>query len=276
MNPTLLFWAHLGLLSYPRYNTLKTLYGDLEQAHHFFDRSLLQKLDCDAERIDTLLLRAKGFDADRLCERFKALQARLLFIEDPDYPAALKEIPSPPVFLFVRGILDPLHKAIAVVGTRRITAYGCFATEKIVSELVYAGCTIVSGMAIGVDACAHQQTLTDHGHTVAVLASGVDYFTPYQNQFLGEQILAGGGAIVSEYPFNTKPEPYHFPQRNRIISGLCRGTVVIEGGIHSGALITARYALDQGRDLFAVPGNLQQPGMAGCQPSYSSNQIQNL
>lgn len=263
MNEAILFWSYLGVLTSVRLKKIKALFGDLTLAQRHFSADLLHQLGCDDERVAFTLKRAQQFNLPLVEQTLAQLKVHILFIDESHYPETLKNIPCPPVFLFVRGHLLPSAKILAVVGTRRITAYGQFATEKIVHELVAADFAIVSGLAMGVDACAHRSALKANGTTIAVLGSGIDDITPRQNHALGEQILAQGGAIISEYPLHTKPEPYYFPQRNRIISGLCRGTLVTEGGIDSGALITARYALDQGRDVFAIPGNIQQPGMAG-------------
>ncbi|MBI5412482.1 DNA-protecting protein DprA [Candidatus Peregrinibacteria bacterium] len=263
MHDSLLFWSYLDILNYSRFEKIKAIFGDLDRARSKFSVAFLKDLGCREDGIAYALQRAEDFQSVDFKKAFRALGIRLLFIEDEGYPVCLREIPDPPVFLFVRGELGTLHKAFAVVGTRRMSAYGQFVTEQLISGLLQTGFTIVSGLAIGVDACAHRVVLENGGRTIAVLGSGVDLIYPRQNESLALEILKKGGAILSEYPLGVIPDAFRFPRRNRIISGLSRGVLVAEGGVESGALITARYALEQGRDVFAVPGNIQQPGMAG-------------
>jgi DNA processing protein len=175
----------------------------------------------------------------------------------------MPEIHDPPPFIFVHGKIPPLHKSLGVVGTRNITPYGCMATEKFVTELVKNGFIIVSGLALGVDSCAHMTTIKNNGITIAVLGSGLDKVYPAPNRKLADEIVSHGGAVISEYPFGTLGLPHHFPARNRIISGLSRGVLVTEGGVKSGALITARFALEQGREVFAVPNNITKLSLSG-------------
>lgn len=179
----------------------------------------------------------------------------VLTLASPEYPPYLKEIFGPPPVIFVQGDLSvfSLH-AVAIVGTRHPTFYGKTVTPSITRELVGHGLVIVSGLAMGIDTIAHLACLENKGRTVAVLGCGIDQIAPNTAQPLAEKICAGGGAVVSEFPMGTPPEPFRFPRRNRIISGLSAGVLVVEGGEKSGSLITAHYALQQGRDVFAVPG----------------------
>ena len=180
----------------------------------------------------------------------------------PEYPALLKEISHPP-FLYYRGSLAEIDRpAIAIVGSRRCTFYGREAANKLASELTENGVSIVSGMALGIDTAAHKGSLDSRGYTIAVLGCGVDICYPPQNKELMEQI-ANNGAVVSEFVPGTTPLPAHFPQRNRIISGLSLGTLVVEATAKSGALITANFALEQNREVFAVPGNIGSPYSRG-------------
>lgn len=177
--------------------------------------------------------------------------------EDADYPYALKHIYNPPWILYYRGILPEKEElCIGIVGTRKMTAYARTVTPRIVSELARNDITTVSGLAFGVDALVHTHTLSAEGRTIAVLASGIDRQSiyPSANRELAERIIEQGGMLCSEYPPGTIPQTYFFPLRNRIISGLSRGVLVIEAGETSGALITAKYALEQNRDVFALPG----------------------
>lgn len=183
--------------------------------------------------------------------------------EDANYPARLKEIDQNPPVLYVRGeILDEDGWAVAVVGTRRVTAYGRQIASEVASFLAQNGITLVSGLARGVDAISHEQALRNGGRTIAVLGSGVDVIYPPENLRLAEKIMAQG-AVISDYAPGTQPDAINFPPRNRIISGLSKGVVVVEAGDTSGALITASFAANQGRDVFAVPGNINAPQSRG-------------
>jgi len=180
--------------------------------------------------------------------------AEILTLEDMRYPMYLKEIFAPPPVLFVRGSLSAFTKhAVAVVGTRNPTLYGKTATTAITADLVGANTAIISGLARGIDTYAHEVCVANGGSTIAVLGSGIDTIYPSSNGQLAEK-LQEKGALVSEFPLGTPPDAFNFPRRNRIISGLSAGVLVIEAGEKSGSLITAHYALQQGRDLFAVPG----------------------
>ncbi len=178
------------------------------------------------------------------------------------YPRLLLECHDPPPVLYYVGEL-PQQDMLGVVGSRKATRYGRMAAGQLIPALSQAGLGIASGLAIGIDACAHKACLEAGGYTLAVLGNGVDLFYPYGNNQLQKDILASGGCLVSEFPPGTKPRPDHFPRRNRIISGLCRGVLVIEAGMKSGAMITVGFALEQGRDVFSVPGNIDSPQSAG-------------
>jgi DNA processing protein len=194
--------------------------------------------------------------AERQVEECRRRGYRIVTLADSDYPSLLRQIFAPPPVLYVRGNSSAFtSSAVAVVGSRRPDHYGERVTATFVRDLVRSGLTIVSGLALGIDAIAHQACLDNEGCTIAVLGSGVDNFTPATNRRLGERIVETG-AVISEFPLGAPPEPYHFPRRNRIVSGLAAGVVVVEAGSKSGALITAQYALQQGRDVFAVPGSI--------------------
>lgn len=180
---------------------------------------------------------------------------RILFIKDPEFPDELKTIPYPPLFLYLAGVLKPAIK-IAIVGTRRPTPYGKEVTQYFSGELAGLGISIVSGFARGVDTIAHRSCLERGGHTVAVLGSGLDYIYPPENRPLFDAIISSEGAIVSEFPLGTRPRRENFPRRNRLISGLSHGVLVIEAGEKSGTLHTVRWAQEQGKEIFAVPGNI--------------------
>jgi DNA processing protein len=181
---------------------------------------------------------------------------RLLTIEDADYPRLLAEAPAAPPLLYVRGALDITDEwAVAIVGTRSPTTYGKEAARHLAGELAQRGVTIISGLATGIDAIAHTAALEAGGRTIGVLGCGVDIVYPERNKNLAGQIVQQG-AIISDYPLGTRPHAANFPPRNRIISGLALGTVIVEAGEKSGALITGDFALEQGRDVFAVPGSI--------------------
>ncbi len=190
-------------------------------------------------------------------DQAKVCGARLIAQDDADYPKRLYEIYDPPLVLYVKGCSEVINKSgLAVVGTRHPTPYGVGIAERLACDLAARGLVIVSGMARGVDSAAHRGALNAHGQTAAVWGTGVDVTYPKENQKLADQILAAGGAILSEFPLGTFPAPQNFPIRNRVISGMSIGVLVIEAGEYSGTRVTARCALEQGRDVYAVPGNV--------------------
>ncbi len=202
-------------------------------------------------------------------EERRAQQAGVSIVayEDLSYPAQLKEIHDPPICLYVRGDLLTLQRSmesLAMVGSRQVTQYGVATAKRLATELAQSGWTIVSGLARGIDTICHTATLDANGKTIAVLGSGLAYIYPPENLELARRIVASGGVILSEFSLGTRPDRHNFPMRNRIISGLSRGTVVIEAGLQSGSLITAAQALEQGRAVFAVPGRIDSPYSRGC------------
>lgn len=217
---------------------------------------------------DDFIAFRKSVVPDRLMDSLVRRQVTALAITDVRYPPLLREISDAPFVLYVKGrrgkMPIDLTKTIGVVGSRNVTSYGREVTWQIVAGLVSAGCTIVSGMAYGVDAVAHEAALEAGGSTIAVLGCGVDVIAPPSNAGLYHRIIGcGTGAVVSEMPLGFRPAKGLFPARNRIISGLCRGVVVTEGAENSGSLITARYAAEQGREVFAVPGAVTNPNSRG-------------
>ena len=202
-------------------------------------------------------------DLDALWQNIQSQHIHVLTWDDENYPQRLREIDQPPPVLYLRGQISPEdHFAVAIVGTRRVTPYGRQVTEEIASFLAANGITVVSGLARGVDAIAHQAALKAGGRTIGVLGSGVDKIYPPEHRPLAEKMMESG-AVVSDYVPGTPPESSNFPPRNRIISGLSMAVVVIEAGQTSGALITAEFAADQGREIFAVPGNILAPQSKG-------------
>jgi DNA processing protein len=213
--------------------------------------------------IENLVRTRDQVDLDKLWEEMEQKNISILIQQDESYPKRLNEIDQPPPVLYTQGNINPDDEwSVAIVGTRRVTAYGRQVAEDIAGRLARNGLTIISGLARGVDSIAHQAALDAGGRTLAVLGSGLDRIYPPENRQLAEQIKANG-AIISEFSPNTPPEASNFPQRNRLISGLSLAVLVIEAGIKSGALITAAFAADQGREVFAVPGNITSPGSMG-------------
>jgi len=208
--------------------------------------------------------RAWSAEPERELERLGALGGRVLTLEDDEYPPLLSRIYAPPPLLFVRGNLAGCRAGgVALVGSREMTSYGRRVTENLSRDLAKAGVSVISGLARGVDTVAHQAALQAGGHSVGVLGSGLNVTYPRENAKLMAS-LARQGAVISEFPLGTQPLPAHFPVRNRIISGLSRAVVVVEASLKSGSLITARHALDQGREVLAVPGPVGTPSSQGC------------
>jgi len=192
-------------------------------------------------------------------------EVQLLSLEDDDYPPLLKEVRRAPPLLFVRGSVTALSlPQLAVVGSRNPTSGGRDNVRQFSAYLAARGFAITSGLALGVDGIAHKSALEAEGLTIAVLGTGIDRVYPARHRILANDILEAGGALVSEFPLNTSAQPGNFPQRNRIISGLSGGTLVVEAALRSGSLITARYALQQNREVFAIPGSIHNPLARGC------------
>jgi DNA processing protein len=219
----------------------------------------LQKVGLDQRTIKTFFETRAQLDLDQCLAQVQSAGIHLITWESPDYPSYLREIPAPPPLLYLQGELQEIDRwAVAVVGTRRLTSYGRQVTRDLVSGLVRNHVTIVSGLARGIDAVAHKTALESGGRTIAVLGSGLDSVYPSEHQSLAGQIIGGQGAVISEYGLGVQPEAQNFPPRNRIISGLSLGVVVVEAGEKSGALITANFALEQNREVFAVPGDINR------------------
>jgi DNA processing protein len=217
-----------------------------------------------AEVAEAVHRRAFSADPARELKRLTELGGRVVALGDPDYPPLLAGIYGPPPLLFVRGALGPvLAGGVALVGSRAMSPYGRQVAADLAQGLARAGVSVISGLARGVDAVAHAAALAAGGHTLGVMGCGLDVTYPPEHQRLMAD-MARKGAVASEFPLGTKPLPGNFPLRNRIISGLARAVVVVEAGIKSGSLITARHALDQGREVFAVPGPVTSTQSQGC------------
>jgi len=259
------YWVGFNLvkgIGAARMRLLLDAFGDPRSAWEA-SPELLQSAGLSPKVLETLLRVRSSVSLDLVWERIQSQGISVLTWNDPDYPARLQEVSQPPPVLYLRGELQPADDfAVAVVGTRRVTSYGKQTAEEIASHLARNGVTVVSGLARGVDALAHHAALQSAGRTLAVLGSGVDRIYPPENRRLAEQI-SQQGALMSDYPPGTAPDSANFPPRNRIISGLSRAVVVVEAGQTSGALITAAFAAEQGREVFAVPGSIYAPQSVG-------------
>jgi DNA processing protein len=243
-----------ALLDY--YGELSVAWGAPEQE--------LTRLGIDQRALKTLRKGRENLDLDAEMAKVEAAGIQLLTWQMPEYPSYLKETPTPPPLIYVAGEIREVDQfAVAVVGTRRLTSYGKQVTKDLVTGLVHNGVTVVSGLARGIDAVAHKTAVSLDGRTIAVLGSGLDCIYPSEHRALAKEIREGKGALISEYGLGVRPEAKNFPPRNRIISGLSLGVIVVEAGERSGALITTNFALEQDREVFAVPGNVNSPVSAG-------------
>ncbi|MBI3573348.1 MAG: DNA-protecting protein DprA [Candidatus Kerfeldbacteria bacterium] len=239
--------------------------------HRFFQRPAetwtteqLRTIGLRPEHIQALHQARSPLSLAEVKARLDQYHLTVLTVLDDEYPSILQQISKPPPLLYVRGQISSLSRpALAVVGTRQPSPYGQTVISRFVQPIAAAGVTIISGLALGIDTFAHQAALNAHQPTIAVLGSGIDVIYPWANRGLADQIVAQGGAIISEFPLGAEPLHYHFPQRNRVIAGLARATLLVEAGEKSGALITAKFALDANRDVLAVPGPITSPASVG-------------
>lgn len=246
-----------------RFHRLLERCGDAERAWRAADRDLLA-VGVDARALPRLHERRSTLRLETELAKLERLEVHVLSADEPGYPVRLRETYAPPPLLYVRGGLTPADdQALSIVGTRGPTVYGRELTARVAPQLVGAGLTIVSGLARGIDTIAHSATLDAGGRTIAVLGSGIDVIYPAENRRLYDRIVRQG-AVITEYPLGAKPDAYNFPARNRIISGLCLGTLVVEAQSGSGALITANYANEQNREVFAFPGRATDRNSSGC------------
>ena len=245
-----------------RMQTLINHFGDLELAWNAAPIELA-RAGLGSKVIERILQARQNVDLEKLWAKIESQGIKILTWEDETYPQRLKEIEQPPPVLYLRGGYLPEDLfAVAVVGTRRVTAYGRQITEELSGYLASNGITVISGLARGVDAIAHQTALKVGGRTIGVLGSGVDRIYPPEHRALAETMMQHG-AILSDYAPGTPPDAANFPPRNRIVSGLSLAVVVVEAGETSGALITAEFAAEQGREVFAVPGSILAPQSKG-------------
>ena len=245
-----------------RFKLLESSFDSI-QAAWSASESELRAAGLDSRTIRAIVNGRQSVDPDAELETLERSGVRALTWHDADYPPRLKQIYDLPPLLYVKGELLPDdERSIAVVGTRKPSPYGVQVAEKMVRDIADAGVAVVSGLARGVDGIAHNAALNAGARTIAVLGSGVDVIYPREHQRLAARI-AENGALVSEHPLGTRPDARNFPRRNRIMSGMTLGTLVIEAPENSGALITAKQALDENREVFAVPGNIFSPSSAG-------------
>ncbi|MDQ3412595.1 MAG: DNA-processing protein DprA [Chloroflexota bacterium] len=258
------YWAGFHRVPYvgpTRIDRLLRRFGTLERAWSAAPAELRAVLD--ERSVESLLKTRSSLGLDAEMDRYKRAGIAVVTRVDAVYPRLLAEISAPPPVLYVRGnLLERDEVAVAIVGTRRATGYGREVTNRLATDLAAAGITIVSGLARGVDAVAHQAALRAGGRTIAVLGSGPDVIYPPEHHNLAEEIIANG-AVLSDYPPGRKPDGPNFPARNRIISGLSLGVVIAEAPVRSGALITADFAADQSREVFVVPGSILSASGAG-------------
>jgi len=255
--------AHISQLALRHGNKLLQLFPNLEELFSA-NFSTLQNLKLTPKEISQI----KDPDWDSVTRNLQwASQSNnyIITLLDSDYPSALKEIHAPPLTLFVRGNLSLLKsQQLAIVGSRNPTPSGKDIAYTFAQELASAGLTITSGLALGIDTASHRGALAISGRTIAITGTGLDQVYPRSNSQLAEEIIASGGTLISEFPLGTKACAINFPQRNRIISGLSLGTLVVEAALKSGSLITARLANEQGREVFAIPGSICNPLARGC------------
>ena len=264
--PDMKYWLGFNLvkgIGPAKVQALLDYYGSLANAWQANEFEL-QKIGLDKRAITIFLKTRQEIDLDTELARLERANISLLTWETEKYPSYLREIPNPPPLIYYQGeILEQDRWAVAVVGTRRLTAYGRQVTKDLVAGLVQNNITVVSGLARGIDAIAHKTAVDLGGRTLAVLGSGLDCIYPADNRTLAQEIAQGHGAIISEYGLGVQPEAKNFPPRNRIISGLSLGVIIVEAGTRSGALITTNFALEQDREVFAVPGNINSPASQG-------------
>jgi DNA processing protein len=217
------------------------------------------------EKIQKFIEARKTINPDEVLEEIAKKEIKVLTLQDDNYPYLLKQIYNPPAVLFIKGNLEScnLDKTLAIVGSRKASHYITDIVSKIIDDIRGTDITIVSGMALGVDSCAHKAALKNNLKTIAVLGAGFDYIYPKSNKSLFNEILENNGAVITEYYPNDPPEPWKFPVRNRIISGLSVGTLIAEAGLKSGALITANLCLEQNRELMCIPGLVTNPNTEG-------------
>jgi len=228
-------------------------------------RELMKVSGIGSERAELFSREFDNLRFDDELDRAAKMNVKLITWSDPAYPSFLKEIADPPLVLYVAGEPSALTgTTIAIIGTRRPTIYGRETARRFGYQLAGAGCVVVSGLALGIDTEAHRGAVQAAGKSVAVIGGALDCLYPRENRELAREMVSAGGAVITEYPFGRQPDRQTFPMRNRIVSGLSRGVLVVEAPLNSGTMITVDQALDQGRTVMAVPGRIDSPSSQGC------------
>lgn len=254
-----LAWNKISDIGPKRFSKLIEYFGSPDVAWQAKSGEISKILNLSSKISSRLFEEKNNIIPERELDLIHKFKVNVLTIEDAQYPKNLKTIHYPPPVLYFKGTITESDKSsISIVGSRKATYYGKMVAEKLSKDLALAGLTIISGLARGIDTAAHKGTLSVNGRTIAVLGCGINHIYPPENRRLAQEIQESG-AVISEFPLFTLPERQNFPRRNRVISGLSLGTVVVEAAEKSGALITADFALDQGREVFAIPGNINSP-----------------
>ena len=261
------YWIWLSLLKglgSKRKHKLLDIYKRPEKIYNLSKKELLKIPGIGEKLVENLLNEETKSILDKHIEYMNRNSIDIISIKDKEYPDILRRIYDPPISLYIKGNKSILNnKSIAIVGCREVSDYGKKAAKYFSYNLAKQNINIVSGLAKGVDSYAHIGTLSTDGKTIAVVGNGLDTVYPAENLYLANKIIENGGAIISEYPLGTKPEKMNFPARNRIISGMSKGIIVIEAKEKSGTLLTVDFALEQGRDVYVVPGNINSINSVG-------------
>jgi DNA processing protein len=251
--------------TFKKYKLLIQNFKTLERAFYSSAKDLI-RAGLKPELVFDFVAKRKKINLDEILEKIKEEKIKILVISDKDYPFLLANIYSPPPILYYKGNINiDWNNSLSVVGSRKFTYYGEKIIKDFIPKLTRAGLSIISGLAIGIDSLAHQAVLDNNGKTIAVLGSGLDYWSiyPRANRKMVEEILQKEGLVLSEFPLGTEPISFNFPQRNRIIAGLSRAVLVAEAGEKSGSLITAKYALEEGREVLSLPGSIYDDNFCG-------------
>ncbi len=259
----LLWLSSIGGVSYKMIEALNEYFGSICEIWHAGPNQIMKSMNKNSIIAERIIKNRSVYSFDEFIEKLNKQSISARTFVDDDYPPQLRVIYDLPYVIYLKGNYSFEAPMVSIVGARRASSYGAWAARHFASELGRLGIGIVSGLALGIDTAAHRGAIEANGRTIAVLGCGPDICYPTSNQGLYNSIISTHGGILSEYPPGTPPLKHHFPARNRIISGLSEGIVVVEAGERSGALITVEYGLDQGRDIYAVPGNINNSGSKG-------------
>lgn len=260
------YWVWLSSIDNLSLDTIYKLLKIFKEPERiwYLDKKDLEKINLNKEDIDRILNIYYKQNLDNIMYYIKKNNIITVSINDENYPNSLKNIYDPPILLYLKGNIDLIYKkSISIIGCRLCSSYGKVVTKKFAYNLAKKNITIISGLARGIDTYAHIGALEANGNTIAVLGSGIDVIYPKENENLYNSIIKNNGLIISEYIIGTKPIPINFPKRNRIISALSSGVLVTEAKVRSGSFITVDFALEQGKEIFAVPGNINSVNSEG-------------